>query len=47
MFAKDFSAFVPFNPVSFDRIAEFGQSLSAQLEEDDPPAVRRRPRLHP
>lgn len=33
MFAKDFSAFVPFNPVSFDRIAEFGQSLSAQLEK--------------
>lgn len=33
MFAKDFSEFVPFNPVSFDRIAEFGQSLSAQLEK--------------
>ena len=34
MSAKGFQPFVPFNPLaSFDRIAEFGQSLSAQLEK--------------
>ena len=33
MSVKDFSQFVQFNPASLDRLAEFGQSLGAQLEK--------------
>lgn len=33
MSVKDFSQFVQFNPASFDRLAELGQSLGAQLEK--------------
>lgn len=33
MYVKDFAQFVQFNPASFDRLAELGQSLGAQLEK--------------